>query len=41
MEKERIPKKVLNGNFYTTYQWEDQEADGRIWSRGMHYNCWG
>jgi len=22
-------------------QWEDQEPDGRMWSRGMHYNCWG
>ena len=41
MEEERIPKKVLNGNFYTTNQWEDQEPDGRMWSRGMHYNCWG
>jgi len=28
MEEERIPKKVLNGNFYTTSQWEDQEPDG-------------
>jgi len=22
-------------------QWEDQEQDGRMCSRGMHYNCWG
>ena len=22
-------------------QWEQQETDGRMWSRGMHYNCWG
>ena len=22
-------------------QWEDQEPDGWMWSRGMHYNCWG
>jgi len=22
-------------------QWEDQELDGRMWFRGMHYNCWG
>jgi hypothetical protein len=41
MEKERIPKKVPNGNFHTTWQWEDQELDGQMWFRGMHYNCWG
>jgi len=41
MEEERIPKKVLNGNFYTTNQWEDQETDGQTWSRGIRYNCWG
>jgi len=41
MEEERIPKKVLNGNFYTINHWEDQEPDGPMWSRGMHYNCWG
>ena len=41
MEEERIPKKVLNGNFHTRKQWEDQELDGRMWFRGMHYNCWG
>ena len=41
MEEERIPKKVLNGNFLTTDQWVDQELDGRMWFRGMHYNCWG
>ena len=45
MEKERIPKKVLNGNFQTETstpqdQWEDQELDGRMWFRGMHYSCW-
>jgi hypothetical protein len=28
-EEERIPKRVLNGNFHTTNQWEDQELDGR------------
>jgi hypothetical protein len=28
MEDERIPKKVLNGNFFTTNQWEDQEPGG-------------
>jgi hypothetical protein len=22
-------------------QWEDQELDGRMWFRGMNYNCWG
>jgi hypothetical protein len=41
MEEERIPKKVLNGNFHTTNQWEDQEQDGQMWFRGMHCGCWG
>jgi hypothetical protein len=41
MEEERIPKKVLKRNSHTTSQWEDQELDGRMWFRGMHYNCWG
>jgi hypothetical protein len=41
MEEEGILKKVLNGNFHATSQWEDQELDGRMWFRGMHYNCWG
>ena len=36
MEEERIPKKFLNGNC-----WEDQELDGRMLSREMHYSCWG
>ena len=36
--KKGFLKKVLNGNFYATNQWEDQEEDGRMWSRGMHYN---
>jgi hypothetical protein len=22
-------------------EWKDQELDGRMWFRGMHYNCWG
>jgi hypothetical protein len=39
MEEKRIPKKVLNGSFNTTNQWEDQEPDGRMWSTGMQYNC--
>jgi hypothetical protein len=26
-EEEMIPKRVLNGNFYTTRQWEDQELN--------------
>jgi hypothetical protein len=38
MEEERIPNMVLNGNFHTTSQWEDQELDGRTWFRGMLYN---
>jgi hypothetical protein len=21
-------------------QWENQEIDGRMWFRGMHYTCW-
>jgi hypothetical protein len=41
MEEERNPKKILNGNFHTTNQWEDQEPDGQMWFRGMHYVCWG
>jgi len=20
---------------------QDQELDGRMWFKGMHYNCWG
>jgi len=40
MEEERFPKNVLDGNFYTKNQWEDQETDGRMWFRGMHYSCW-
>ena len=36
MEEEKIPEKALNGNFYTTRPVEDQEPDGRMWSRGMH-----
>jgi hypothetical protein len=40
MEEERIPKMVLNGNFHTTRQWEDQELGGRTWFRGILYNCW-
>jgi len=27
-ENERIPKKILNGNFITQYQWETHEQDG-------------
>jgi hypothetical protein len=34
MEGERIPKRVLNGNFHTTTQWEDQELDRRRGSEG-------
>jgi hypothetical protein len=41
MEEERIPKKLLNGTSIPQDQWEDQEIDGRMWFRGMHYNCWG
>jgi hypothetical protein len=41
MEEERIPKKVLNGDFLNTNQWEDQEPDGQMWFRWMHYGCWG
>jgi hypothetical protein len=36
-EEGRIPKKVLNGKFHTTNQWEDQESDGRMLCRRMHY----
>jgi len=38
MEEGRIPEKVLNKTSTTQDQWEDQEPDGRMWSRGMHYN---
>ena len=38
-DEESIPKKVLNGNFYTTNQWKDQEPDGRMWCRGVHYSA--
>jgi hypothetical protein len=41
MEKERIPKKFINENFHKLGQWQDQELDGRMCFRGMHYNCWG
>jgi len=41
MEEEGIPKKVLNGTSIPQDQWEDQEIDGRMWFRGMQYNCWG
>jgi hypothetical protein len=40
MEEERIPEKVLNGKLQPQDQWEDQEPDGRMWFRGMHYSCW-
>ena len=39
MEEQSIPKKVLNGNFHTGDQWEDQELDGRMWFREMLDNC--
>ena len=41
MEDERMPKKVLMGNSMTQDQWEDQETDGRMLFRGMHYRCYG
>jgi hypothetical protein len=36
MEDLRIPKKVLNGKFHNKDQWEKQEQDGRMSSRGTH-----
>ena len=36
-----MPKKVLMGNSMTQDQWEDQETDGRMLFRGMHYRCYG
>ena len=36
MEEERIPKKVLKETSATQDNWEDQETNGRTWSRGMH-----
>jgi len=42
MEEERIPKKGFKRETSTPQdQWENQESDGRMWSRGMYYNCWG
>jgi hypothetical protein len=42
MEEERIPKKrVQTETSIPQDQWEDQELDGRMWFRGMHYSCWG
>jgi hypothetical protein len=41
MEEERIPKRVLNGNFRTTRPVGRPRLDGRTWFRGMLYNCWG
>jgi hypothetical protein len=40
MEEERIPKKVLNGNFHTTRPMGKPRIRW-MWFRGMHYNCWG
>jgi len=32
----------LQGEIITRIQIpQDQELDGRMWFRGMHYNCWG
>jgi hypothetical protein len=43
IEEEMIPKKkwFKTKSSITQDQWEDQELDGRMWFRGMHYNCWG
>ena len=37
LEDLRIPKKVLNGKFHNKDQWENQEQDGRMSSRGTHH----
>jgi len=37
MDDERIPNKVLMGNFIVQDQWENQEQDGRALSRGTHH----
>ena len=39
MEEERISEKILNGNFHTTRP--VGRRTGRMWFRGMRYNCWG
>ena len=41
--EERIPKKKVFKRklLHHKTSLEDQEPDGRMWSRGMHYNCWG
>jgi hypothetical protein len=36
-EEGRIPKMFLNGIFHNTNQWEDQESDGRMLCRRVHY----
>ena len=41
MEEERIPKKVLNRNFYTTRKVGRPRTKWADVVRGMHYNCWG
>jgi hypothetical protein len=41
MEEERIPKKILNGNFHTTRPLGRPRTRWGIMFGGKHYNCWG
>ena len=36
-QKKKVPMKTS----IPQDQWEDQELDGRMWFRGVHYICWG
>jgi hypothetical protein len=40
VEEERIPKRgFLKETSIPQVQWEDQEPDGRMWFKRMHYSC--
>jgi len=41
MEEERITNSFQTETCTPQDQWENQESDGQMWSRGMHYSCWG
>ena len=37
--KDPKKKKVLMGNYIAKDQWEEQETDGRMLFRRVHYRC--
>jgi hypothetical protein len=39
--KKASKRKLLYHLWYRSFRVEDQEVDGRMYFRGMHYNCWG